>query len=262
MAKIPLFCCLCLALIGSVLGSWEIYNFQIPCGQQQLTGSFPMLNLPTYFSIFYCQGDVNQYSSPIGNASVSDNPQLYDNTNLYQTIAYNLTGTINFLWTTSSTTSNTTTCATFSIAVYQTPDDFNNLYVQPPDRTETPKLTNSGKSGTVTWSKTGDNNDTYSVYWANTKTPPSGESFASACSVRQWMSPFTLDQGTVADNGDGTLTATVNSLNTKIPFTVVVVADRGANTISGVYDSAVLNAGYALLPSMMLVVAVILAMLF
>jgi len=101
-------------------------------------------------------------------------------------------------------------------------------------------LNAGGKSGKMTWTKTSNSQDTYTVYYFD-GSPPAGSYPWSACSVRRYMqqnnatSPF----ATVKDNGD-TQTATFPNLVPKTRTGVTVVVDR-TNGYSNVYETLYLN---------------------
>jgi len=119
------------------------------------------------------------------------------------------------------------------------------------------KVLDKGKSGSITWKKSDNAADTYQVYYADSKTPPNGFHFATGCSVSLWMKNFTSDQGTIVDNGDGTVTATASGLTPKTPVSLTVVASR-LNGVDAAYNTYVVNAGMTLKP----IFAVVLAVLF
>jgi len=252
-----LFYCFFFAFIASTLGTWTINHYEIPCDTKELSLNFSATGNATFFSTFYCFGEFDGWSAYNDIATTDSNPQLWDPNVLETTVIYNGTGYVNFLWK-AKNTYNGTACATFDHAVYQYDDELPQHYVtiDEDDRAPSGKLSNGGKDGVVTWKKTSDSSDTYSLYWTNTQTAPSGQNFATACSVRAWMNNFTSDQGTFDTSGATTVTATVTNLDPKQPFTVVLVASRGSDTVANVYDSISLNGksdGSALLPSVLVV---------
>eukprot|EP00026_Physarum_polycephalum_P013863 Phypoly_transcript_14316.p1 GENE.Phypoly_transcript_14316~~Phypoly_transcript_14316.p1 ORF type:complete len:265 (+),score=38.63 Phypoly_transcript_14316:92-886(+) len=263
MGKILLLSCLCFALIVNVIGTYTATHYTIPCDTKQLAVSLTLTN-PLFVSDFHCVGEYDTYFELNAPATTDSTEYPWNATLLYSTSPYmNLTGFVNYLYVARNNYNGI--CAEFDLVTYDNEDDFNTFYVLPSNPVVTAKLAEGGKSGSISWTKTGNPQDTYELYWANTQTAPAGQNFATACSVKAWMKPFTSDNGAIKDNGDNTMTATVKNLNPNTPFNIVVVANRGNNTISGVYDSIALNGkksdGSALLPSMMLAVVVILAML-
>jgi hypothetical protein len=263
--KQVLFICLLIALIASCLGSWDIHTYSIPCDTMELRVNYTLPSNPTFFTLFYCFEEFDAYSTVNNIATTDSVDQLWDPNSLYSTVVYNVTGYANFLFKARNNNSTYNgTCATFNHVVYTAESDFDTFYVQPKDRTETAKLASGGTSGSVYWKKTDNPTDTYEVYWAETQEAPQGQNWATACSVRQWMNPFTDEQGEIDTDDEETGEVKVKNLDPKTPFTVVVVVNRGGNSIAGVYDRIALNgksAASALLPSMMVIVMVAVAML-
>jgi len=101
-------------------------------------------------------------------------------------------------------------------------------------------LSSDGKSGTLTWTTTNNDNDTYQLFYRDGNPTDGGYYPYTACGIKRFFSPFTSDQGSFQKNNDNTYTANIKNLNSKNPFSVTVVAQRpGAYQVA--YDTFVFN---------------------
>jgi len=98
------------------------------------------------------------------------------------------------------------------------------------------KLTNGGKSGTVTFYKTGNVEDDYEIY-TSTGDLPKGSFQFSSCGVQRYA---TESSATIENYGGNQASATFTGLNPNEPTGVTVIVTRRGG-FSNTYNYAVLN---------------------
>ncbi|KAF2073075.1 hypothetical protein CYY_005601 [Polysphondylium violaceum] len=98
------------------------------------------------------------------------------------------------------------------------------------------KLTNGGKSGTVTFYKTGNTEDDYEIY-TFTGDLPKGSFQFSSCGVRKYAVESTTN---IENYGGNQASATFTGLNPSEPTGVTVIVSRRGG-FSSTYNYAVLN---------------------
>jgi len=118
-------------------------------------------------------------------------------------------------------------------------------------------LAEDGKSGTATWTVTGNQNDNYQVYWATglgvKVNDGQGHFLSTACAVRKWLHPITSNDyanGAVTVSGN-TVTQKVTSLNPRTTLTVVLIVNRPGG-YSAAYNSFVFNNAFVMSPNVIL----------
>ncbi|KAM9978441.1 hypothetical protein ACTFIY_012183 [Dictyostelium cf. discoideum] len=135
---------------------------------------------------------------------------------------------------------NKTYAASFSVLITTNEQDLVVPYLPVPARDGGVdiKLTNGGKSGTISFYKTGNSTDNYTIYTFY-GTRPKGSFPFSACGVKFYA---TENNQKIEDNGDNEASATFTGLNTKEPTGLTVVVTRKTKNFSSAYDYAVFNA--------------------
>lgn len=229
----------------AVRGQWQLTDYSIENSLQQLNFSRDFDTTTSSFTLFNCFGAFDLYYGNNPPTVGSPNKVAYNPSTSSSTFGFpGFTGTVYLLGNCLTTQAGNPFCANFTLVQHGSDQDVSQFFVKTPTSggSVRGKVDKGGKSGSVTWDvvNPGNQQETYDLYWANTQTAPSGQSFSTACSVRSWMNRFTAAQGTVKNNGDGTWTAEVVNLDRDTPFTVVILANR-ANSISGVYNSIALN---------------------
>ncbi|KAK5580987.1 hypothetical protein RB653_001014 [Dictyostelium firmibasis] len=135
---------------------------------------------------------------------------------------------------------NTTIAASFTVLISTNEKDLVLPYLPVPAREGGVdiKLTNGGKSGTISFYKTGNSTDSYTIYTFY-GTRPKGSFPFSACGVKFYA---TENNQKIEDNGDNEASATFTGLNTKEPTGLTVVVTRKTKNFASAYDYAVFNA--------------------
>jgi len=255
---------LCLLLFATLIAgqSYQLYsNYSVPTSSQQLIESIALEAGEYNITAFYCFGEVDWYVS-IG---YTPNITNYDFSLPFagpetSSIGFSLSGaeTLYFLFVCQNAYPGI--CAELDILVTPvTGNDSFDAIVPTPVQTVQGSLATGGESGSITWNKTGNPEDSYNVYWGNT-TQPAGYFIATACAVRNWMHNLTQWLGTIRNNANNiSMTASVNNLNPQVPFTVTVVVNR-AGGYSNVYNSFTFNAGQTLVPSTLTAVMLLLVL--
>jgi len=249
-----------LALISVAMGGWSVINVTIPSTPGRILVTVPM-NGTTIFTVVHCFGEYNWY---IGADGLIPNETVHNQAYSWTDIGGE-TQQRGFGWDDNVPANHVfvcinqypDTCGTLQLIVSDTTAP--NVTTIFPDTTNkglTGKLAKDRDSGSVSWTKTvpavpiTSVPDTYEVWYA-TSAAPKGYYDSTSCSVRGWMTPFNASQGSVVDNGDGTITANVKSLDPKVPYTLVVLSNRDGG-YSNAYNAFTLNGSYAyaLAPSM------------
>ncbi|EGC39770.1 hypothetical protein DICPUDRAFT_147463 [Dictyostelium purpureum] len=99
------------------------------------------------------------------------------------------------------------------------------------------KLTNGGKSGTISFYKTGNPNDIYTIYTYDGERPEGIFPF-SACGVKYFASE---NKQRIENNGDNEASATFTGLNPRVQTSLAIVVQRKAKGFSSVYNLVVFN---------------------
>jgi len=247
-----------------VNGTFQIlYTNNIPQDTRNITMAYTVVNTSAQFSVINCFGTMDWYFGldfPPTLQNYTDRFP-YNPENSFSEVFIPLESvpevTVFLLFVCTQTYNGNDNCATFDFFINATgAPDLDSIIPVPANNGQVSgKVLDQGKSGSVTWEKTSNPNDTYDVYYNDGESAPDGYSYATACSVRLWMSNFTSDQGSVGDNGDGTITVTANGLSPKDPRAITVLAQRKGGYAAS-YDTYIIDGASMLVPSTLLLIVI------
>lgn len=116
--------------------------------------------------------------------------------------------------------------------------------------------TNDNKDGTLKWTGTGNDKDSYEIYYNQGHGTEGGYFPFTACGAKRWMQPFTSDQGDIKKNNDGTYEASIKDIPRKDPYSLTVLVSR-EDGYAASYTTFVFNASPVLKSSLALFSAAI-----
>jgi len=256
-------CCVSVPIVDAGDGIWhvdvEILSTDNPRQYlASLTNIYDAV-LTVNIAMIPCFGDIDVYTGYDAVPTTVNffSHKAWDSTASLQELSVelvDLNSTIYVLFTGNKLFGSASLSAAFHFVMWtnQTGFDINEKYPLVQNLDLNPKLQTKG--ATVSWHKTSNSNDNYTVYYSsinskNLNSESTGLYALTGCSVERAFSQYTKDVS-IKDNGDGTQTATISNLDTTKITPVSVVVSR-VDGLSAAYETVYLNAAINLnaLPS-------------